>query len=180
MSDRANRQLVIRLLFAVVGMFGFGFALVPLYDVFCEVTGLNGKTARQAYQAVDVEVDRTRSITVQFIATNNDQMNWAFAPVTNRLTVHPGEAVTTHFLAHNPNTVAMIGQAIPSVSPGRAAEYFHKTECFCFNQQPLAAGEKADMGLQFIVDQDLPKDIRTITLSYTLFDVTPQNVAHSQ
>ncbi|CAA0081054.1 Cytochrome c oxidase assembly protein CtaG [BD1-7 clade bacterium] len=180
MASNNTNKLVLKLFGAVVGMFAFGFALVPLYDVFCDVTGLNGKTGTQAYQAVDVEVDTSRTVTVQFIATNNDQMNWAFKPEKTMLKVHPGEAITTSFYAKNPNAKDMIAQAIPSVSPGRAAEFFHKTECFCFNQQPLAAGMETDMPLQFIVDQDLPKDIRTITLSYTIFDVTPDGVAQAK
>jgi cytochrome c oxidase assembly protein subunit 11 len=114
---------------------------------------------------------------VQFVAQNNDGMTWAFEPSDRMVKVHPGAATNTTFYAKNPSSKKMVAQAIPSVSPGRAAEYFHKTECFCFNQQTLAGGEEIDMPLQFIVDQDLPKDINTITLSYTIFDVTPEEVA---
>ena len=180
MADQATTVLVKKLMLAVVCMFGFGFLLVPLYDVFCDITGLNGKTNTTAYEAVDVEVDTSRTITVQFVATNNDAMNWTFKPQKNQIKVHPGEAVTTSFLAMNPRAYTMDAQAIPSISPGRAAEYFHKTECFCFNQQTLQAGESVDMGLRFIVDQDLPKDVKTITLSYTLFDITADKVASKQ
>jgi cytochrome c oxidase assembly protein subunit 11 len=109
---------------------------------------------------------------VQFIATNNDGMPWAFSPQVTEMLVHPGAANDTVFFAANPTMNAMVAQAIPSVSPSRAAEYFHKTECFCFEQQPLDGNGEAEMPLQFIVDQDLPADIKTITLSYTLFDVT--------
>lgn len=179
MLDKATSKLVKKLVLAVVGMFGFGFMLVPIYDVFCDLTGLNGKTASSAYEAVDVKIDTSRTITVQFIASNNDKMNWAFKPEKTMIKVHPGQAVSTSFFAKNPAAYTMDAQAIPSISPGRAAEYFHKTECFCFNQQTLAAGESLDMPLQFIVDQDLPKSIKTITLSYTLFDVTENKVASS-
>ena len=117
-------------------------------------------------------IDETREITVQFIARNNDGMPWAFSPGDRILRVHPGEATDTVFLARNPLPRAMVAQAIPSVSPSRAAAYFHKTECFCFNQQPLGAESATEMPLQFIVDRGLPRDIKTITLSYTLFDVT--------
>lgn len=170
---------VVKLVLVVGGMFCFGFVLVPLYDVFCRVTGLNGKTSGEAYQAVDVKVDATRSIKVQFVAANNDGMTWKFGPNDAMLAVHPGEAKSTSFFAMNPEQKLMVAQAIPSVSPARAAEYFHKTECFCFNQQTLASGEKIDMPLRFIVDQDLPKDVHTITLTYTLFDVTQRVAANN-
>ena len=172
MADKAVTQLVKKLVLLVAAMFAFGFALVPIYDVFCDLTGLNGKTANSAYEAVDVVVDTSRTVTVQFIASNNDQMNWAFKPSISQLKVHPGEKINTHFYAKNPSVKTMHGQAIPSISPGRAAEYFHKTQCFCFNQQTLLGGEEVEMPLQFIVDQDLPRDVKTITLSYTLFDVS--------
>lgn len=179
MSANATQKMVLKLCVVVVGMFGFGFALVPLYDVFCEVTGLNGKTDTKAYEAVDVKVDTGRTITVQFVATNNDKMSWDFRPQVKTVKVHPGELTSTSFFAKNPSDHRMIAQAIPSVSPGRAAEFFHKTECFCFGQQTLAAGEAIDMPLRFIVDQDLPKDIHTITLAYTLFDVTKSTTVTS-
>lgn len=171
-------KTVLKLVVAVAGMFCFGFALVPLYDVFCDVTGLNGKVAGEAYQAVDVAVDTSRVIKVQFVATNNDGMPWEFKPHITSVNVHPGELVSTSFYAKNPRTMAMTAQAIPSVMPIRAAEYFHKTECFCFSQQILQAGQEVEMPLRFIVDQDTPKDVHTITLSYTLFDVTDQIAAN--
>lgn len=174
------QKLVVKLSIAVVAMFAFGFALVPLYDVFCDIAGINGKTSNEAYQAVEVKVDDSRTVTVQFIAQNNDGMTWQFRPTQKVLSVHPGAANDTLFFARNTTEKTMVAQAIPSVSPGRAAEYFHKTECFCFNQQTLTAGEAIDMPLRFIVDQDLPKDIHTITLSYTLFDVTGDTVASNE
>ena len=149
MSDEQNNKpqaklshsrLTAKLLLGVVGMFAFGFALVPLYDVFCEITGLNGKTGGQySYEASQVEVDESRLVTIQFRAMNNAGMSW---------------------------------QAVPSVSPFRAADYLRKTECFCFNQQTLAAGQDIDMPLLFFIDQDIPEDVTKLTLSYTLFDVT--------
>lgn len=175
MSSSVKRT-VIKMVLIVGGMFCFGFVLVPLYDVFCKVTGLNGKTSGEAYQAIDVKVDTTRSIKVQFVATNNDGMTWQFGPNDAMLTVHPGEPTLTSFFAQNPEHKHMVAQAIPSIAPARAAEFFHKTECFCFNQQALDPGQKIDMPMRFIVDQDLPKDVHTITLTYTLFDVT-QRVA---
>ena len=156
-----------------VAMFAFVFVvMVPLYNVLCDALGINGKTSSEAYVSVSAEVDESRSIKVQFIATNNDSMPWAFSPQVTEMLVHRGAANDTVFFAANPTMNAMVAQAIPSVSPSRAAEYFHKTECFCFEQQPLDGNGEAEMPLQFIVDQDLPADIKTITLSYTLFDVT--------
>ena len=156
-----------------VAMFAFVFVvMVPLYNVLCDALGINGKTSSEAYISVSAEVDESRSIKVQFIATNNDGMPWAFSPQVTEMLVHPGAANDMVFFAAHPTMNAMVAQAIPSVSPSRAAEYFHKTECFCFEQQPLDGNGEAEMPLQFIVDQDLPADIKTITLSYTLFDVT--------
>ena len=163
----------IKLVVVAVSMFAFVFVvMVPLYDVLCDALGINGKTSGEAYTAVQAQVDESRTITVQFVATNNEGMPWDFGPEVTALKVHPGAVNATVYLARNPLPEAMIAQAIPSVSPSRAAEYFHKTECFCFNHQPLDGETATEMPLQFIVDQDLPKDIKTITLSYTIFDVT--------
>ena len=177
-TQPSTGRLVAKLCLLTVGMFGFAFALVPLYDVFCEITGLNGKTQSKPYQAVAAAVDESREVKVQFIATNNDGMTWQFGPSDSVIRVHPGAITETTFVATNPTGEFMTGQAIPSVSPLKAAEYFHKTECFCFNSQQLAGGETVDMPLKFIVDQDLPKDVKTITLSYTLFDVTQRVAAN--
>ena len=162
-----------KLVVVAVGMFAFVFVvMVPLYDVLCDALGINGKTSGQAYTAVPAAVDESRTVTVQFVATNNAGMPWKFGPSQTAMQVHPGAVNDTVFYARNPLPRPMVAQAIPSISPARAAAYFHKTECFCFNQQPLEAEAEADMPLRFIVDQDLPRDIRTITLSYTIFDVT--------
>lgn len=164
---------VSKLAVVVVLMFAFVFVvMVPLYDVLCNVLGINGKTSGEVYTAVEVRVDESREITVQFVATNNESMPWEFGPSVTAMKINPGAVNDTFFLARNPMPKAMVAQAIPSISPARAAEYFHKTECFCFNQQPLGADGSTEMPLQFIVDQDLPRDIKTITLSYTIFDVT--------
>ena len=163
----------VKLVALAVAMFAFVFVvMVPLYNVLCDALGINGKTSGQAYTAVPVAVDESREVTVQFVAINNDGMPWSFAPDTRVMHVHPGAANGVVFSAVNPTDHNMVAQAIPSISPSRAAAYFHKTECFCFDQQALAARDGADMPLQFIVDQELPRDIHTITLSYTLFDVT--------
>ena len=164
---------VAKLAAVVVMMFAFVFVvMVPLYDVLCDALGINGKTSGQAYEAVQIQVDESREITIQFIASNNDGMPWEFRPSQTIMRVNPGAVNETVFLARNPLPKDMVAQAIPSVSPARAAEYFHKTECFCFNQQPLGGKQSTEMPLQFIVDQELPRDIKTITLSYTMFDIT--------
>jgi cytochrome c oxidase assembly protein subunit 11 len=172
-SENPNIDTVVKLATVAVGMFAFVFVvMVPLYDVLCDALGINGKTSGEAYTSVQAGVDESREITIQFVATNNEGMPWDFGPSVTAMKVNPGAVNDTIFYARNPLPDAMIAQAIPSVSPARAAEYFHKTECFCFNHQPLDGESSAEMPLQFIVDQDLPRDIRTITLSYTIFDVT--------
>jgi cytochrome c oxidase assembly protein subunit 11 len=175
MSEAHNeKRLVLRLLGVVVGMFAFGFALVPLYDVFCEITGANGKTAGKFTVTQAQKIDKQRVVTIQFLTNNNADMPWEFRPKKRMLKVHPGELNSTAFYVRNPANKTMVAQAVPSVSPFHAAEYLHKTECFCFDQQQLAQGEEMDMPLRFIIDADLPKDVNTLTLSYTLFDVTDQ------
>jgi len=166
--DTASKLLVVAVL-----MFAFVFVvMVPLYNVLCDALGINGKTSGEVYTSVPAAVDESRLISIQFVASNNAGMPWDFAPTVTGMKVHPGAVNETVFHARNPMPAAMVAQAIPSVSPARAAPYFHKTECFCFNQQPLEGGAEAELPLQYIVDQDLPKDIQTITLSYTIFDVT--------
>jgi cytochrome c oxidase assembly protein subunit 11 len=164
---------VVKLASTAVVMFAFVFVvMVPLYDVLCDALGINGKTNGEAYTAVQAGVDESRTVTIQFVATNNEGMPWDFGPSVTMMKVHPGASNDTVFHARNPLPQAMVAQAIPSVSPARAAAYFHKTECFCFNQQPLDGDTSAEMPLQFIIDRELPGDIHTITLSYTIFDVT--------
>lgn len=170
-----NSKLVQKLVVVVIGMFGFGFALVPLYDILCEVTGLNGKTNTIAASADNVQVNPSRVVTVEFIANTNKNMPWQFKPVEKRIKVHPGEVKLVNFYAKNDSYKPTVGQAVPSVSPGQAASYFNKIECFCFNRQPLEAGADTLMPLTFYVDEDLPRDINTLTLSYTLYDVTEPN-----
>ncbi len=168
----SNRQLAVKLLFVVIAMFGFGFALVPLYDVFCDITGLNGKTAG-VYTATEAgKIDKDRLVTVQFMANNNDGMTWEFRPTQRSVKVHPGELNSVTFFAGNPTGKTMVAQAVPSVSPFQVADYLHKTECFCFEQQQLEAHQEVEMPLRFIIDSELPENVNTLTLSYTLFDIT--------
>ena len=128
-----------------VGMFGFGFLLVPIYDIFCEITGLNGKITGPSSisSSVSDEFD-TREILVQFVTHNNASMPWIFKSQKAQMRVETGNQYEATFVFQNTTNKEMVGQVIPSVSPGRGAEYFHKTECFCFEQQTLAAGETID------------------------------------
>ncbi|MCP5169497.1 MAG: cytochrome c oxidase assembly protein [Hahellaceae bacterium] len=161
------------------GMFAFGFALVPLYDVFCRLTDINGKTSGRYAEPVASKVDMTRWVRVQFVTQSNADMPWVFQPLQNEIRVHPGQLAHVEFRVHNVTAQTMVAQAVPSVSPSAGASYFHKTECFCFNSQSLNAGEEATMPLRFYVDPALPGDLHTLTLSYTLFDISnSQTVSH--
>lgn len=158
-------------------MFAFAvFAMPPLYNVFCEITGIGGKTGGQ-YAEEQPQVDGGRVVQVQFVTTNNGAMPWQFEGPSQAVTVHPGESKRVTFYARNGTGRNMVAQAIPSVTPANAAQYLHKTECFCFNRQPLKAGEEANMPVVFFVDPKLPEAVQTITLSYTLFDVTDRQAA---
>lgn len=169
----STKRLVRKLLFATVGMFGFGFALVPMYDVICEITGLNGKTSgRYTVSEADITPVSDREITVQFMAQNGDGMVWEFHPNDAQVKVHPGEVKVVSYRAKNPTDLVMIGQAIPSVAPNEAAQYLKKLECFCFAEQTLAPGEEVDMAIRFFVDENIPEKITKLTLSYSLFDIT--------
>lgn len=168
-----NQRLVKRLVFITLGMFFFGFALVPLYDVMCKVGGINGKTGLTEMSASNqFEVDNSRWVTVEFTTTMNETLPWEFKPKQTRVKLHPGEVFETAYFAKNLTDKTMTIQAIPSITPGLSAQYFKKIQCFCFESQTLKAGESAEMPLRFVLDPDLPKVFHTITLSYTLFDIT--------
>ncbi len=173
MSDtrRRQRKHLALLLLLAAGMFGFAFALVPLYNVFCEITGLNGKTSGRPAALATVGPDTDRSVTVEFLAHVATGMPWEFRPTVTKLRVRPGEMHTTSFYARNRAGRAVSGQAVPSVAPGRAASYLRKIECFCFTQQQLGAGEEMQMAVTFYVDPELPAEINTLSLSYTLYKI---------
>ncbi|MCB1735585.1 MAG: cytochrome c oxidase assembly protein [Gammaproteobacteria bacterium] len=166
----STARLVARLGLVVVAMFGFGYVMVPIYDVFCDITGLNGKTSDEVATA-PVIVDTSRTVTVEFDATLNEYMQWEFAPEVHKVTVHPGELKTVNYRVRNRMDQDVNGQAVPSVAPGQAAEYLKKTECFCFTQQTLKAGEVRDMPVTFFIDPALPDDVHVVSLSYTFFDL---------
>ena len=171
-GDRAaaNKKVVKRLVIATVAMFGFGFALVPLYDVFCDITGINGKTGRIAQEeALSQTVDKDRLVTVEFLASVHSDLPWEFKPMVRKIKVHPGEITEVNYYARNKTDRLVAGQAVPSLAPGLAAKYFNKTECFCFTRQTLGPGEGKEMPLRFVVDPALPENVRTVSLSYTFY-----------
>lgn len=169
--QQKNKKLIKQLLAIVVGMCLFVVALVPLYNVFCDITGINGKTRGQAlYEKADI--DKERVITVEFLTNINRGMPWEFKSMVKSIEVHPGELNEVRFYAKNRSKFDIVGQSVPSVSPGEAALYLNKTECFCFDQQPLNAGEEIEMPMKFYIDADIPEGITRLTLSYQLFNIT--------
>ncbi|MDQ1302298.1 MAG: cytochrome c oxidase assembly protein subunit 11 [Pseudomonadota bacterium] len=169
-AARSNRQLVTRLVIMATCMFGFGFLLVPIYDVMCEITGIGGRTSDTvAVIPAGMQADTGRTITVEFVAVVNEQAPWEFRPAVTSMEIHPGQLYDTTFYARNLANRELVGQAIPSVAPGTAAKHFQKTECFCFTAQKFLALEGRDMGVQFMVDPKLPGYVDRITLSYTFF-----------
>jgi cytochrome c oxidase assembly protein subunit 11 len=164
----ANREMLRKLIVFVAVMFAFGFALVPIYKKICEVTGVNDFMKPE--QLKNTQVDQSRSIKVEFDA-NTRGLPWSFKPEFSTLTVHPGELTTVMYTVQNTTTQDMVGQAIPSYGPSQAAEHFKKLECFCFAKQTFAAQETRQMPVVFVIDPALPKDINTIALSYTFFEI---------
>ena len=172
-----HRKLIIRLALISCFMFGFGYALVPLYNVLFNTLGINGKTGGQViYTETPAKIDQARTIRVEFLATNNASLPWQFYPEQKIVYVHPGASTKVTYFAENDSSKPMTVQAIPSVSPGIAAKYLKKTECFCFRQQHLDSHISKSMPIIFHLDPKLPKDISTVTLSYTLFDVTDRQM----
>ena len=168
------RGTVLRHLALVLGMFGFAFAMVPLYGFICDLTGLGGRTSSVAYSfdPATTRPDTSRLISVNFITNTNAGMPWSFEALTRSVRVHPGEPTQVLFRVHNKSSRTIVGQAIPSLIPIRVTDQFHKTECFCFRQQTLGPGESLDMPMRFVLDPALPRDVQSIALSYTLFDAS--------
>lgn len=165
----ANRVLLRKLAIVVVGMFGFGFALVPFYEKICEVTGIN--RGGEQVLARNTQVDTSRLIRVELDANLNQNLPWKFVPLQRIVEVHPGQLVQVEYEAINNSDAPVTGQAIPSYGPALAAQYFKKIECFCFSKQQLQPREVKRMPVLFVIDQSLPKDVGTITLSYTFFNM---------
>ena len=171
-QNKVSPKQLSRLVMIPVLMFGFGFALVPLYDVFCDVTGLNGKTGRVEAAMVDErQVDLSRTIRVKFLANTGKGLPWQFEPIATEMEVHPGKIYEALYRVSNRADKETVGQAIPSVSPSQASLHFNKTECFCFSNQQLAAMETREMPLRFIIEHEIPEDIVEVTLSYTFFSI---------
>jgi cytochrome c oxidase assembly protein subunit 11 len=169
-----NKRLAWKLLGIVALAIGFAFALVPLYNVFCDLTGLNGKTeGLPAEVQQSMKVDESRWVNVEFTSSVMPGLAWNFYPKQSSMKVRPGEIMMATFEAKNMTNETVVGQAVPSVSPSQATFYFKKIECFCFERQELKAGEAKEMPLRFYVSPDLPRDIRTVTLSYAFFHAVP-------
>ena len=159
---------------AAVLMFSFGFAMVPLYDTFCKITGFGGRgVTTNAY--TNERIDEDRLITVEFIATVGQHAYMEFRPATLRMRVHPGQIAQTSYFARNLNREPIVSMSTYNVAPATGSLYFNKTECFCFVQQEFEAGEEREMPLIFSISPDLPKNINTVSLSYTIFDTTNYN-----
>jgi cytochrome c oxidase assembly protein subunit 11 len=169
MNLAENRRSLIRLSVVAVAMFGFGYALVPFYDAICSALGVNEFVKADALPA-NTQIDATRTVTVELDA-NAHNLPWSFRPLVRHVSVHPGELTTIEYEIANVRDTPVTAQAVPSYGPARAGEHFRKIECFCFTQQTLAAGETRRMPVIFVVDPALPKDVNTITLSYTFFEV---------
>ena len=165
---RENRRLSRRLAIVALGMFGFAFALVPFYNQICAALGIN--SIERPAEVVNTQVDTSRTVTIE-LDSNAHNMPWRFRPLVNEVKVHPGELAVVEYEIVNVRASPVTGQAVPSYGPQHAAEYFQKVECFCFTQQTLAAGETRLMPVVFVVDPKLPRDVETIALSYTFFEV---------
>lgn len=188
--QRENFQMLGKLLVIAIGMFAFGYALVPIYKQICELTGINilslterqvpgnGAAGRDVQLPANSQVDRTRSITVEFDA--NARGLWEFKPALRTLQVHPGELASVMYEFQNLQNRRMAAQAIPSYAPRQAAAHFNKLECFCFQQYTLDPGEKRHWPVTFVIDPRLPGDVKTITLSYTFFEVGGKTPAAPQ
>jgi cytochrome c oxidase assembly protein subunit 11 len=163
-----NSKTLAKFVVVTLGMFGFGFALVPFYYKICEVTGVNAG-AEQAL-AKNTQVDTSRWVTLEFDANTNSGLPWQFKPELRSMKVHPGQLVQVAYEVTNTSNQSVVGQAVPSYGPARAAGFFKKIECFCFTPQTLAAGESRRMPVLFVLDPGMDRDVHTVTLSYTFFN----------
>ncbi|TSA03415.1 MAG: cytochrome c oxidase assembly protein [Methylococcus sp.] len=170
---RSNTKVLAYIVLVVIAMFGFGFALVPLYDVFCEWTGLNGKVKTEAQAETMLRVDQSRWVSVEFVTTVNGSMPLEFRAGVNKIKVHPGEYQTVAFYGRNPTEKPLIGRAIPSIAPGWTTQFLKKSECFCFNEQRFEPHQEREMVVRFAIDPELPETVGDVSLSYTFFDISP-------
>jgi len=176
-KKRANRSLIRGLVLMTVASFAFGWALVPLYTVFCRVAGIGSAEAKAGPSTAVEAVDLNREITIEFVADPASVGSFEFRATAPSMRIHPGKLYDTQFFAKNLTSQPSVARAVPSISPGEAAKYFHKTECFCFSPQHFSVGEGRDMRVRFLVDAGLPPYIDKITLAYTFFDTTQSTAA---
>lgn len=174
MDTKQNKStgIVTKLAIVCVCMFGFGYVLVPLYDVFCDLTGLRFTDDSAQLVSQEIKEDTTRLVTVEFDASLNQRMPWKVRPAVSQMQVHPGRVYTTNYIAKNQTQSQMVGQAVPSITPYVANRHLVKTECFCFENQVIEAGKEVEMPLSFMINPKLPKDVKVVTLSYTFFDIS--------
>ena len=163
-----NAKTLTKLIVVTLGMFGFGFALVPFYYKICDVTGINSGDEQSLVK--NTQVDNSRWVTLEFDANTNETLPWRFRPMQHSLKVHPGQLVQVEYEVVNTSDQAIVGQAVPSYGPARAGAFFKKIECFCFTPQTLAAGERRRMPVLFVLDPTMDRDLHTVTLSYTFFN----------
>jgi cytochrome c oxidase assembly protein subunit 11 len=173
-----NAKTLTKLVVVTLAMFGFGFALVPFYYKICNVTGINSGDEQSLVR--NTQVDTSRWVTIEFDANTNSDLPWQFKPLQRMLKVHPGQVVQVEYDVVNNSNRAIVGQAVPSYGPARAAAFFKKIECFCFTPQTLAAGERRRMPVLFVLEPSIDKDVHTVTLSYTFFDTKAKTTALDQ
>ena len=170
-----NAKTLTKLIVVTIGMFGFGFALVPVYYKICEGTGINSGAEQSL--AKNTQVDSSRWVTLEFDANTNEALPWRFKPMQRSLKAHPGQLVQVEYEVTNTSGQPIVGLAVPSYGPARAAAFFKKIECFCFTPQSLAAGETRRMPVLFVLDPAMDREVHTVTLSYTFFDAASGQAA---
>ena len=175
MREPITKSFWVKLVCVPVLMFGFAFALVPLYDILCDITGFNGRTTNESYQEVrsSYEVDESRLVSVTFSAAVAAGFPVSFHPEVSRMEVVPGKVYTMNYLAENRSNDVVVGQATPSIAPYQAATHFKKLECFCFTRQEFAAKQPVEMPVRFVVEPSLDKNVHNVTLSYNFFRIKP-------
>jgi cytochrome c oxidase assembly protein subunit 11 len=171
-TKSANRKLLLKLLGFSAGAFAFGYALVPLYDVLCDVTGYGNERRLAEKSVIDVQPDKSREITVEFLAELPSNGNWEFRPVLASMKVHPGQLYTADFIAKNLTGRDTVAQAVPAIAPTKVAPFFHKTECFCFTPQNFKRDEERALPVRFVIDPAIPAYVDRLTLAYTFYDET--------
>lgn len=176
-QQQQNRRLTRNLWCFVAGAFAFGWALVPLYDVLCSITGFGNKKELLIAAEVSTKIDLNRTVTVEFVSSMPTVGAWEFAPEAASLQVHPGQLYEATFRARNLIAQAVTAQAVPSIAPGSATQYFRKTDCFCFTPQHFAANQERELKVRFFVDPAMPRNIDRVTLGYAMFNVPDNKVA---